>query len=32
VAVVIAPLLLVPTFVLHVVALVSRTVDAPRAA
>jgi cardiolipin synthase (CMP-forming) len=32
VALVIAPLLLVPTFVLHSVALVHRTVDAPRAA
>jgi cardiolipin synthase len=32
VALVIAPLLLLPTFVPHVVALVSRTVDAPRAA
>ncbi|MEO8897684.1 MAG: CDP-alcohol phosphatidyltransferase family protein [Candidatus Dormibacter sp.] len=31
VALIIAPLLLVPTFVLHLVALVSRTVDAPRA-
>jgi cardiolipin synthase len=31
VALVIAPLLLLPTFALHVVALVSRTVDAPRA-